>query len=307
MTNRRLISGAEAEAGRTEMSTPKKLNPYYGVLQSGLRDFVLLNGVLFQFSTHIEQRAKDIEAWLGRKDLPAPFAASALIIADLTATESGGFPLTFPVGAHLRKGHRYLTGLHEISARESAWTVAQGYEAFELFVKRLSSLFLHRNAKQLDEPPWKARRRKAGACGPVTKRLGDVSAFVDAAYGGANDLLKRLSASLPNLSEATRNNKLGLDLPNWIGAVSAVRHATIHNRAVVSSTQMQRCGLEQAAILKRYFPGRAMLNGHRLMLDPQRAEDCLERFAEYAFLIYKMTSLHEGLDYTVFRQDRIST
>ena len=186
-----------------------------------------------------------------------------------------------------------------------AWTVAQGFEGFETFAKDTAALFLKRNSLHLGAPAWRKRRRKAGSDDPKTKRLREFREFVDRAYGGANELLKRLSTTLPELANAESQNHRGVDLSHWLGAVAAVRHATVHNRAVLSRPQLAKCGPEQVKVLRESFPGKTTTRGYELKLDAKVAEETLKVFAEYAFLVYKAASRLERLDEEVYRQGRI--
>jgi hypothetical protein len=290
------------------MISASRLNAYYGPLHNAWRQFVLLNGVLFQFSTHAEQRSQEIERGLKRRSKHSPyFAGASVVIRDLTVSQPDGSALLFPIGGHLRKGRRYLRALHDIFMRESAWTVVLGFEAFETFAKDVAAVYLKRNPTERGAPHWLKRRRRSAVAGPSTRRIGDYRVFVRAAFGGADDLTTRLSASLPELKHGEDQNNRNLDLRTWLRAAAAVRHATVHTRGVVSRAQLSKLGPVGKKTLVSHFPGKMSADGYRLRLDGGAAGEAIDLLAEYAFLIFKSASRHDQLDHEVFRPMSIRT
>jgi hypothetical protein len=282
-----------------------RINPYYGPLYDAWRQLVALNGVLFQFSTHVNQRKADLEVFMKRRKRPF-FAAAALVIMDLTSVQPDGFPVVFPVGGQIRKGRRYLTMLDEIEAREAAWTVAQAFEAFETATMDSAALFLKRNPQQLGSKTWHKRSRNPTNRAPTSKRLSDHRSFVRTTYRSANETVKRLGDSLPDLRHAEAQNHRSLSLSDWLDALAAVRHATVHNSGILSAKQISRLGPAKVKVLRIAFPGRLMKGGYRLNLGAKDADEALKILAEYAFLIYKAASSKDGLDERVFLQGRIA-
>jgi hypothetical protein len=98
-----------------------------------------------------------------------------------------------------------------------------------------------------------------------------------------------------------------LDFRDWSSSVSAVRHAVVHNRGVVSPAQLKRLGPARAKLLAQQFPGRHRADGYRLKLDQKSAQRAIERFAEYAFHLYKEVSRSDGLDFKALKTGRIQT
>lgn len=282
-----------------------RINPYYGPLYDAWRQLVALNGVLFQFSTHMNQRTADLEAFMKRRKRPF-FAGAALVIMDLTSVQPDGFPVVFPVGGQIRKGRRYLTMLDEIKAREAAWTVAQAFEAFETTAMDSAALFLKRNPQQLSSKAWHKRNRNPTNQAPTSKRLSDHRSFVRTAYRSANEIVRRLGDSLADLRLAEAHNHRSLPLSAWLDALAAVRHATVHSAGILSPKQISRLGPAKVKVLRSAFPGRLTKTGYRLNLDAKDAAEALKVLAEYAFLIYKAGSLNDALDERVFLQGRIA-
>jgi hypothetical protein len=289
------------------MMTAKRLNAYYGPLHDAFRQFVLLNGVLFQFLNHAKRRSSEIERTLGRRRGKTPefFAHASLVIRDLTVSEADGWPLTFPIGGHTRQGRPYLRTLDDIVARESAWTVVLGFEAFETYANDLAAVYLKRNPAELGAPHWVKRRNKDADMGR-TSSIADYRVFVRRAFRGAEDLTKRLSASLGELAHAESYNNRCLDLRTWLHAAAEVRHATVHSRAVVPHARLSKLGPVRAKLLQSHFPGRMSADGYRLRLDGSTADEAIVFLAEYAFLMFKSASRHDKLDHEVYRTISIS-
>jgi hypothetical protein len=286
------------------MVTAARVNPYYRPLSGVFRQLVVLNGVLFQLSHHLKSRRADVESLLTKHPRRNTlFAGAALIIMDLTEVQPGGYPVLFPIGNHTRRGRRYQTVLDEIATRESAWTVAEGFEAFERFCSEAAAIFLKRNRALQADAAWVGRRRPHSR--PASGTLSDVRAFVQASYRGANDIQARLSRSLPGLRKAETLNHRGVNLAHWLVALAAVRHATIHNGQVITPRQIAKCGPEQFKVLREAFPGRRIAAGYRLSLDQKAAADAIEMLAEYAYLICREASLHDGRDPAALKSMRI--
>jgi len=284
------------------MSVPTPRNPYYGPLRVAFESFVLLNGLLYQFDSHFKHRAAEIKDSLQRhrfRRVPW-FAGAALVIRDLTEWPPDRWARYYSVGSHTRKGKGFLAAMQNIVALNSAWVVSQAFETFEVFAKDVVALYLKRNPTALCTPPWPRRRRGAGA-GPKTRHLSAYRTFVTHAYGGADDLVRRLRRSIPDLAQHEQHNNRGLDLQEWVRVVAEVRHATVHRRGVLSPAQMKRLSTSARSILKANFPGEAVTRGYRLRLERKSAQDALIRSAEYALLIFKQISLREDLDWEVFK------
>ena len=284
------------------MRTLARLNPYYGPLYDVWRQLVILNGVLFQFSTHIDGRIADLKQVMTHRKVPF-YAAASMVIMDLSSVQPDGWPVNFPIGGHLRRGRGYVRMLDDIAAREAAWTVAQGFEAFESAAMNTAALYLKRNPSQLTANAWHKRGKQAK---PASARISDYRSFVRSIYRTANDVVRRLGNSSPTLRQFEDHNHRSIVLPAWLDVVAAVRHATVHNSGVLSARQIARLGSGKVKILKTAFRGRELGVGYRLTLTAKDAERALEMLAEYSFLIYKATSIEDELDVSIFRKGRIS-
>lgn len=286
------------------MPSLAKQNPYYRPLQDVWRSVVALNGVLFQFTTHIRGRRRQLTEASPRGR--GPMAAASLVILDLTAPLRDGWPRMFPIGGHMREGKRYVAMLDELTAREAVWTVAHGFEAFEASVVNTAALYLKRNPSRIEHPEWRSRRRGIQQR-PASRRLEDYRTFVLSTGRSANGVVSRLGASLPALESAERQNYYSVDLSDWLTVAAAVRHATVHEAAVISKQRLEKLGPARVRILTRLFPGRATKTSYRLTLDRKTAEKALEMFAAYAFLVYKSVSNHDSLNADAYLGDRIDT
>jgi hypothetical protein len=285
--------------------TAAAANPYDIPLRAGFTQWVLLNGVMFQFENHYKHRVAEIERDLKSQRRPTRwFAAASLLIEDPTFWPVDRWARPFPIGGHFKKGRRFLTALHESMAREAAWTVAQAFEAFETFLKDFSALYLKRNPTQLSTAVWTKRRRKTAPVKPRTRHLRDYREFVRSEFRGADDLAKRLRQSVSGiaLGEQKDMNVYLLDFVEWFAVVTEVRHAVVHAAGVMSALQLKRLGPARTRLLRKHFAGRQTASGYRLTFDAKDARKAVETFAAYALLIYKETSLRETLDPESFKR-----
>ena len=70
-------------------------------------------------------------------------------------------------------------------------------------------------------------------------------------FRGADDLLKRLRQSLPEIAlwEQDDMNVHGLDMVRWFAVVKELRHATVHAGGLLSPAQWNRLGPTGLALL----------------------------------------------------------
>jgi|GEM_PF-2996213 len=280
-------------------------NPYDIPLRAGFTQWVLLNGVMFQFETHYKHRVAEIERALKSQRGPTRLlAAASLLIEDPTFWPVDRWARPFPIGGHFKRGRRFLTALHESMAREAAWTVAQAFEAFETFLKDFSAVYLKRNPAQLSSLVWTKRRRKTASVKPRTRHLRDYRDFVRSEFRGADDLAKRLRESVPGIALAEQKdvNVYLLDFVEWSAVVTEARHAVVHAGGVLSPAQLKRLGPARIGLLRKHFPGRQTASGYRLTLGAEDARKAVQTFAAYALLMYKETSLREELDSESFKR-----
>jgi hypothetical protein len=189
-------------------------------------------------------------------------------------------------------------------AREAAWTVAQAFEAFEIFAKDFSALYLKRNPGQLSTNAWTKRRRKTASPRPRTRHLRDYRAYVRSEFRGADDLVKRLRGSVPGIAIAEQEdiNVHQLDLADWLAVVAEVRHATIHGAGLLSPAQLKKLGPTRIKLLSKNFVGRQTSTGYQPTFGSEEAREAIQTFASYALMIYKEASALEGLDSESFKR-----
>jgi hypothetical protein len=196
--------------------------------------------------------------------------------------------------------------LDRITVREAAWSVAEAFEVFERYVLNLAAVHLRRNPARAQAAPWVGQRRKQVGPLPVSRRTADFQLYIRSAYRGSDDVLARFRRSIPafRLGEEKDMNVQGFDFAEWWATVSAVRHAVVHNRGVVSAAQLRRLGPARVKVLTRHFPGKHFSDGYRLQLDQKSAARAIQHQAEYAFHLYKEVSRHDGFDSEAFTSDR---
>ena len=236
-------------------------------------------------------------------------SVSSLLIEDLTFWPSNRWAQPFPVGSHARFGGRFLREIEYIAAREAAGSVAEAYEVFERFTMDLTAVHLRRMPARAQSEPWDRKRRGTALPVPVSRRTSDFRTYVRSAYRGADDVLRRFRQSVPTFQagEDKAMNVQGFDFGEWWAAVSAVRHAVVHNRAVVSVAQLAKLGPSRAKVLRAHFSGTDRSQGYRLRLNYESGHRAIQHVVEYAFHLYKEVSRMDSLDPDVFKQVHIRT
>lgn len=288
------------------MSAPTKANPYYGPLNTAFTRLVFVNGAFQQLAGYWNLNRTEIERNISRhrRSSAGPASGAALVIRDLTEWPPDGWARHFSVGAHQRRGRRFLSALDEIVSANAAWAVSQSFEAFERFLRDSAAIYLKRQSTTASLPAWAPPNARA-SIRPSSRRLVGYRVFVRQVYGGADDLLKRFRKSVPALAASERRNNRAVDLQVWFRVASEVRHAVVHSSSTLTPRQLAKLGAPERSLLRDAFPGTACAEGYRLRLSRQAGGDAVDRFAEYALLIFKELSQQESLDWNVFRSVRI--
>ena len=235
-----------------------------------------------------------------RKNKIAPsqlLLGTSLPVSDLTHWSADGWMRFFPSGRFRARKNEYLRMMREILYRECAWAIAQGYEAFERFLKDTAAAYLHANQAEADAGAVEKFKTRTQAKHLSSADVEFWRTFVDTEYRGRRngELFRLLRSTCPDIAEAEKTNTRALDLPMWYQAVTIVRDAVTHSGFVVSKTQ-DPSGL-LAGSRHSYFPS-SLISGVRVLrITDKNAECALKLFAEYAFMIYKCLSQKAGYDW----------
>ena len=263
-----------------------------------------LNGLLFTLDNQLNNFDKLYRGAISKAsfDISLIFSGTSLALRDLTEWPADGWAKYYPSGKFSSKGERYFELIRVFIAREAAWTVAQGYEAFEKYLKDISATLLLKNQNLAEiKKVYKYKSDvKSHAFSP-----NDISywrTFLNHSYKNNAAILKFLRRSFPKISESETLNNRSIDLTDWFGVVEEIRHSVTHSNFIIKPNRMINWSKPRRAILRRYFPGNNEEEGYRLNLSSKDAEVNLLFFSEYAFQIYKIVSADRGYDWNILNR-----
>jgi len=275
-----------------------KRNPYLTPLKALWGKLANTNGVLFLIVEQIENYEKQQERLWKERNIKVPrFMGAALTITDLTGPTDNGWRYHYPVGGLSVKGHEFAKMKDEVIRRVSCFSVAQGYEAFETFLKDTVARYLHTHQNeacpkkiQKFENKWKMKDKS---------KIEYWMEFVRKTYRGQGNekLFEFLRDVVQELKVGEHDNTRCMDLTKWYKAASVARHAITHSRLEVKEGSWKYLDKND----QRYFPCKSEGRRHFLALRRKHAENCLEMFAEYGFLIFKCLSKNEGCKWNIVR------
>ena len=106
-------------------------------------------------------------------------------------------------------------------------------------------------------------------------------------------LLRRIDIR-QEITKIENHNNRKIKLAEWINAAYLVRNATIHEYAIIPARETDKWPKKTIDMLNSYFPGTYKENGYVLQLEIENAQDAIQLFAEYAFIIFRSLSLLHG-------------
>jgi len=275
-------------------------NPLYRPIKELLGTLNLLYGLIFilenRFANYRKQTIND------NVDLSKLFAGSSLAIRKLSEWPKDGYARYYPSGKFFVSGKNYLETLGQLIQRESAWTVAQGYERFESFLFGISAIFLVNNNGYAEKEKKKIIEKCKNKLKLSNFQLNNVQNWrlvLKKCYSN-KDILKSIRKWVPNFENVVeKNNNRMINLIDWYRVVTEVRHATIHSNLIIKNKVLQKTlrSRERKALLKKYFTGEQSITGYKLTLCKEKAMLNLCIFAEYALEIFNNLSDKANYDY----------
>lgn len=264
-------------------------NPFYDPLMTFWGRLNFVSGLLSLLTNCLDNYGKLLRGTLNKdgKDLSWMMSGKSIPLTDLTGPTDNGWLYHYASGSFSAKGEEYLRMADVIVRRESAWAVAQGYEAFETFLKdSLAAFFLH-TPSAADQNRLRDSDKRA-MCSCDRSRISYWRQFARAAYRGRNnqELLKALRRCAPGLAHAERDNTRGIDLVKWYAAAAAARHAVTHAHLRIRANASAHIAPGDNV----FFPCKTEDGERILNLTEEHADKCLETFAEYAFQVFKYLS-----------------
>lgn len=242
-----------------------------------------------------------IEEWNEKKgiDLSDKLGlGTSLAITDLTGLTDEGWLCHYPTGVFNAFGEDYFGQGDDLLKRQFAWSIAQGYESFETYLKDVAATWLCEYPSKADANKvtcFNARLPKKNQ--PLTG-FDYWRALLDGEYRGKRNaqVFRLLRELAPAIASGEKQNNHHLDLVEWYQAVTSVRDSATHCSFVVGR------GIDDSHLLQKkpysdFFPCIIESGTVRLNMDLKNAERGLGLFAEYAFLIFKCLSQSEGYEW----------
>jgi hypothetical protein len=210
----------------------------------------------------------------------------------------------FASGGFTTQGEQYRRAAEYLIRRNAGWAVAQGWERFETFLKDISAAFLAARPTAAD--PTKIAKHIAQLKSktlPAPTTPAEWGHFVRKQYHGQDnaELFAFLRNVAPSIVSAETTNRATLGFARWYAIVAKVRHAATHSDDVIPKDKLAEI---DAALLESSFHGSRKANGYNITLQAHDAEQALNRFADYGFLIYKALSQKERWEWDVLGKGR---
>jgi hypothetical protein len=246
----------------------------------------LLYGLLF----HLGSQLRNFDALFRRSidesniDLSYIGAGARLVIRDLVRMSEDDEKKLLPLKGFVTRGEEYLGLAEVIIHRESAWTVSQGYEAFETFLYDMLASFLMQNSDGVDLKKLQKYEDKVEKMSQQDKSCW--GRYVRWAYRRNREVFKRLRYFASLIESVERKNAWGFDLQDWYSVATMVRHAVTHSNSVIRDDELRGLPPKREVLLEGLFPGSYSEGGYSIEIGQREAQKALEVFAEYAYVIF---------------------
>ena len=279
-------------------------NPIQYPLNELLERLNRLNGLLLILENQLNNFRNLFKERLDKSnlELSSISAGAALVIRDLTEYPEDRWPVYYSTGSFVSQGEVYLQMIDVLVSREAAWTVSQGYEAFETFLKNITAAFLFRHSQYADANQLTKLDSMPTKSAVKPERFEYWEEFIARRYRTNSELFKFLRKIAPELGEAEKRNNRNMDLNEWYIVVGEVRHAVTHADMLIKPKRMQSWLPARRELLTNWFPGKDKIDdGYEPELDRKDAEKTLVQFAEYAYTVFKCLSKLENYNWKVFK------
>jgi hypothetical protein len=248
------------------------LNGFLFLLRSQLCDFRAM------YRQALQQRGIGFERVHGGTALP---------IRDLAQE---GCPDLIPSGHFAVQGEGYLELVDKLIERESIWTIAQGYEAFETFLNDVGGAYLRSQPEKVSAGEFSKSREKSLAYGLPDEPSVLWREFFKKKHPGAEKALKAIRSWAPLLGAVEIRNNRDLDLGVWLFVLAGVRHASVHSNSKVKNTTTGRWSRGAVSILEERFGAKANSGSHDLHCDFKAVEEALSIIGDYGYLVLNSLS-----------------
>ncbi len=227
-----------------------------------------------------------------------PFVPFSVSLPIYDCTESWE---SYASGGFAASGEKVFEMVKVIEYRSFAWTFAQGYEAFETFLKDVIAAYLLKNPHQADKKAEGEFRRYLTKKNRTYSGIKYWRAFVEYGYKGRHNsgfmtLLRNLAPDIAAMENKIRDR---LCLPRWYETTGIVRDTVTHANCIFARGDRP----EHARLLRRYkrfFPVRKESGVRKLRMTLNKTEVALGMLGGYAYLIFKGLSQQAGYHWRIF-------
>jgi len=275
-------------------------NPNANALVKPLWSFFdRLNAVyalFFHLHANLRARVAGIEQRSLEKGLP--YAGASIVVADLTDWQADDTRIKYASGGFAAAGQEYLLLVDKVISWNAGWTVSQGWERFESFLKDITASYLEAHPREASTEKLRTHLKKSAQ--PSTHE--DWRSFLRLYRGTDNkELLDFVRSTAPDFEKAETHNNRNIDLVKWYKVVAKVRHAVTHSNGLISAESLQEI---DNALLERLFNGTKEAAAYRLEISQENTEDALSIFADYGFALFKALSMKQGYEWDVLGKGR---
>lgn len=280
----------------------KPLNDFFEKVTNLMGALLLANTC---FSNYSKENYENLKKFEKRNKKTIDYVhLSRLCVTDLSGENDNGWEINYllePV--YMVPLDEYKEIIGNLLKRESAFTIAQGYEFFETFLKDIIAYTFHtipeawenyikKNIKKNmgnDLNGWKDKIRKNKIFGDIKREKNNKHLF---------ECLRGISSKI---SDAESKNNKSLCLEDWYEVYSEVRHAVTHSGSEIEKSIIEKWPPERKSILEKYFPCKETDNSFKLNIEVDGANRILTLLCEYAFLIFKNISIVYNLNWEIFK------
>lgn len=268
-----------------------------------------LNGLIFHLETYVSNYCKHIRDYMknlkinGNPNRPYPVAGAAVVIRDLSEFPDDRWARYYSVSVFSTTGQEYINIANNLISQGAAFTISQAYEAFETFLKEMLSAFLTNNSnnavyqeqffniiEKLNREPKKI----------INKEIPENWSLIISNYFNNNDLFKLLREISHEITDLEKHNNRSINLATWYKVITEVRHGLTHCKMLIKKERLSNLTKIESGILKKMVEGEFSDSNYIMRPTSIDAQDILERFDEYAFMILKCLSKLESYEIPTF-------
>lgn len=213
------------------------------------------------------------------------FYASALVLSDLTGPTDNDWEINFHSGVSIKTTKEdYKSELEKICSKQQCLFYSQSYEAFERFLK---NCLFERTKTNAHFKEFVVSQL------PKTQK----SMLTRSNFPGGKLLWKIMKcAGNSTYKELSKNNNWGIDFEITWNVLSACRHSITHSESLISDIKFKTSADYRHTLLLFFNVDSTLNDKYQLGLDLKKFNELVKRFSEFAFQMYKVLYIEEGMN-----------